>query len=60
MNDLDAMYQEIILDHYKHPQNAGLREQIRRLKSDPATIEAVARQELGLIRPTEVLFLVKP
>ena len=26
MNDLDAMYQEIILDHYKHPQNAGLRE----------------------------------
>ena len=26
MNDLDAMYQEIILDHYKHPHNAGLRE----------------------------------
>ena len=24
--DLDAMYQEIILDHYKRPQNAGLRE----------------------------------
>jgi nitrogen fixation protein NifU and related proteins len=26
LSDLDAMYQEIILDHYKHPQNAGLRE----------------------------------
>ena len=26
MNDLDAMYQEIILDHYKHPHHAGLRE----------------------------------
>ena len=26
MNDLDAMYQEIILDHYKHPHNAGLRD----------------------------------
>jgi nitrogen fixation NifU-like protein len=26
VNDLDAMYQEIILDHYKNPQNAGLRE----------------------------------
>jgi nitrogen fixation NifU-like protein len=26
MNDLDAMYQEIILDHYKNPLNAGLRE----------------------------------
>ncbi|GAB3245737.1 SUF system NifU family Fe-S cluster assembly protein [Alteromonas gracilis] len=24
--DLDSMYQEIILDHYKNPQNAGLRE----------------------------------
>jgi nitrogen fixation protein NifU and related proteins len=24
--DLDAMYQEIILDHYKNPLNAGLRE----------------------------------
>ncbi|MEI2818842.1 MAG: SUF system NifU family Fe-S cluster assembly protein [Marmoricola sp.] len=24
--DLNAMYQEIILDHYKHPQNSGLRE----------------------------------
>jgi nitrogen fixation NifU-like protein len=24
--DLDAMYQEIILDHYKRPHNAGLRE----------------------------------
>jgi nitrogen fixation NifU-like protein len=26
MNDLDAMYQEIILDHYKNPHRAGLRE----------------------------------
>ena len=24
--DLDALYQEIILDHYKHPHHAGLRE----------------------------------
>jgi len=26
MTDLDAMYQEIILDHYRHPLNKGLRE----------------------------------
>jgi len=26
VSDLDAMYQEIILDHYKHPHHAGLRE----------------------------------
>ncbi|WP_300679530.1 Fe-S cluster assembly sulfur transfer protein SufU [Nocardioides sp.] len=25
--DLDGMYQEIILDHYKHPHGKGLREQ---------------------------------
>lgn len=25
-HDLDALYQEIILDHYKHPHHAGLRE----------------------------------
>ena len=24
--DVDSLYQEIILDHYKHPHNAGLRE----------------------------------
>ena len=23
---LEQMYQEVILDHYKHPQNRGLRE----------------------------------
>ena len=26
MSDLDSMYQEIILDHYKNPHHAGLRE----------------------------------
>jgi nitrogen fixation protein NifU and related proteins len=25
-NDVDALYQEIILDHYKNPQHSGLRE----------------------------------
>jgi cell division protein FtsB len=40
--------------------NAGLREQTRRLTEDPAAIEDVARKELGLIRPDEVLFVVKP
>jgi cell division protein FtsB len=39
--------------------NARMREEVRRLNEDPATIEAVARQELGLIRPGEVLFIVK-
>jgi cell division protein FtsB len=40
-------------------ENSRLREDARRLRSDPATIEALARQELGLIKPGEVLFIIK-
>jgi cell division protein FtsB len=40
-------------------ENAALREQSRRLKEDPTTIELKAREELGLIRPGEVLVVVK-
>jgi cell division protein FtsB len=39
--------------------NARLRDEVRRLKEDPATIESVAREELGLIRPGEVVFIFK-
>lgn len=39
-------------------ENAGLREQIRRLESDPGAIEAVAREDLGLIRSGEMLFVI--
>jgi cell division protein FtsB len=39
--------------------NARLREEKERLTSDPATIEALARQELGLIRPGEILFIIR-
>ena len=40
-------------------QNAALRREIHRLQGDRATIESVARQELGLIRPGEILVVVK-
>ena len=40
-------------------RNAVLRENIRQLREDPGTIEALARKELGLVRPREVLFIVK-
>ncbi len=46
------------LAHMRH-ENAGLREQIRRLQEDPAAIETVARQDLGLFRPGEILVVVK-
>lgn len=40
-------------------ENAALREKSRRLLEDPRAIEAVAREELGLIRPDEILVVVK-
>ena len=40
-------------------ENAALRDEARRLQEDPATLEAAARRELGLIRPGEILVVVK-
>jgi cell division protein FtsB len=42
----------------KRQENARLRDEVRRLREDPASVEAIAREELGLIRPGEVLFIV--
>jgi cell division protein FtsB len=39
-------------------ENAVLAEQIRRLRHDPRAIERVARAEMGLVRPGEVLVIV--
>lgn len=33
-----------------------LRAEVRRIKDDPAMVERVARDELGLVRQTEVVF----
>jgi cell division protein FtsB len=40
-------------------ENEALRDEVRRLRSDPAAIEAVARAELGLLRPGEILVTIK-
>jgi cell division protein FtsB len=40
-------------------ENVRLREEARRLREDPGTIEDIARRELGLIKPGEKLFIVK-
>ena len=40
-------------------ENTLLREEARRLRSDPGAIEDLARRELGLIRPGEHLFILK-
>lgn len=46
------------LDQLKD-ENARLREEARRLREDPKAIESEARRDLGMIRPGEVLFIVK-
>jgi cell division protein FtsB len=40
-------------------ENADLRDQARRLRNDPATIESVARADLGLLRAGEILVTVR-
>jgi cell division protein FtsB len=40
-------------------ENAVLRDEARRLRTDPATIEAVARGELGLAREGEILVTIR-
>ncbi len=40
-------------------ENTRLREEARRLREDPSAIEEIARRELGLIKPGEILFIVK-
>ena len=40
-------------------ENARLRESARRLREDPSAIEEIARRELGLIKPGEMLFIIR-
>jgi cell division protein FtsB len=40
-------------------ENGRLRDSVRRLRDDPGAIESLAREQLGLIRPGEVLFIIR-
>ena len=40
-------------------ENERLRDLARRLRTDPATIEAVARGQLGLVREGEILVTIR-
>jgi cell division protein FtsB len=40
-------------------ENARLATEIAALRSDPRSIERLAREELGLVRPGETVFLVR-
>ena len=40
-------------------ENQSLRDRASRLRSDPGTIESVAREELGLARPGELVVTIR-
>ena len=40
--------------------NAHLTEEIRSLREDPGRVEAIAREELGLVRPGEAVYDFRP
>ncbi len=47
------------LENLRH-ENAHLREQARRLREEePGAIESAARKQLGMIKPGEMLFIIK-
>jgi cell division protein FtsB len=39
---------------------AGLRRRVAALTSDPATLERLAREELGMVRPDDVVIILPP
>jgi cell division protein FtsB len=41
-------------------ENQKLQDRVKDLKSDPATIERIAREEMGLARPGEYIFKIQP
>jgi len=40
--------------------NAALAEEVRNLRTDPARAEAIAREELGLVRPGDLVYEFRP
>ena len=55
----DAEYQQILrqTEHLRR-ENRRLRDQAQRLREDSSAIEEVAREDLGLIAPGEILFYI--
>lgn len=46
--------------HQLDQENRKLQDRVERLKTDPAAIERIAREEMGLARPGEMIFPLPP
>jgi len=55
--EVEKLRQEI---QQLNQDNARLAEEVKALKNDPKTIERIAREEMGLARPGELVFKLPP
>lgn len=55
-HELQTLEQSV---HAARLENQRLLEQARRYREDPATIEELARRDLGLVKPGEKLFIIR-
>jgi cell division protein FtsL len=40
--------------------NTALADEVRHLRADPSRVEAIAREELGLVKPGEIVYEFRP
>lgn len=57
MKEAQQVQQEI---NRLNAENQQLQDNVQRLKSDPAAIERIAREDMGLARPGEYIFKIAP
>ena len=55
--EVEQLQQEI---QQLNEENARLAEQVKALKTDPRIIERIAREEMGLAKPGELIFKLPP
>lgn len=53
--EIDQMHEQIVK---MNDENKSLTDQVSSLKSDPKSIERIAREEMGLARPGEMIFKI--
>lgn len=60
LNRKNATHQRLLEDNaHLTQENLKMYRTIDRLENDPAFVESVARQELGMVRPDELIFKFK-
>lgn len=59
LRELETEYNNIRLENYKLAlENKRTAEEIRKLRSDPAMVEKIAREELHFVSPHDVVLIV--